>query len=182
MDNLRVKLTGIAPIIMHNGQLALPTNSFSREMKKISSKRKKVDADYEELAHLEFLGGLYTSDGAVVIPAYVFEGALLGKGGASRKERAGKDAQIAVFVENDAELIYDGPKTPHELWVDGRFDFRMPVKIGQATIERTRPMFKKWSCVFDVRYDLEFVDRDTVVRWLEVAGERVGLCLSLIHI
>ena len=55
-------------------------------MKAITSNRKKTDADLDELARLEFMGGLYLNkEGRVIIPAYVMEGCLIGKGGAARK-------------------------------------------------------------------------------------------------
>ena len=37
-------------------------NKFAKAMKAITSKRKKTDEDYIELARLEFFGGLYADD------------------------------------------------------------------------------------------------------------------------
>ena len=57
------RIEGVDPILMHNGQLANPRNSYAKSMKAISSKRNKTGDDFDELARLEFCGGLYMTDG-----------------------------------------------------------------------------------------------------------------------
>ena len=49
-QTLRFKFISVAPLLCHNGQLADPLNDLVRQMKKISGKREKTDADLEELA------------------------------------------------------------------------------------------------------------------------------------
>jgi hypothetical protein len=46
-------------------------------MKRVSGKRAKTDADFEELARLEFLGGLYLHNGEPCLPGEVIEAALV---------------------------------------------------------------------------------------------------------
>src|ERR671914_89551 len=65
------QITGVAPLILYNGHLADPLNYYAKEMKKISGKRHKTEADLEELAPLEWHGSLYVSEGQVVIPGEV---------------------------------------------------------------------------------------------------------------
>ena len=144
-------------------------------MKEITSKRKKVDADYEELARLEWLAGLYLKDSMPCIPGFVFEAALIGKGGAARKEKMGKEAAAAVWVIDDFLLEYDGPTDPHELWEDVRFRDQSLVKVGMARVLRTRPFFKNWSADIEITYDEELIDREIIKRWVEIAGRQVGL-------
>lgn len=145
-------------------------------MSEITSKRKKVDADYEELARLEFMGGLYIGeDMHPIIPGYVMEATLIGKGGAARKERLGKEAAAALFVVNDFPLIYEGPKTPKELWADKQFVFQALVTIQRAKIKRTRPIFREWAANILVEFNDNLLDGEQVKRWVEVAGEQVGL-------
>lgn len=181
LKKLSFKIVGVSPLLMHNGQLADPGNSFSLSMKEVSSKRKKVAADYQELARLEFLGGLYLMNKEPCIPGRVFEGALVGKGGAARKERAGKIAQIGVYVLDNFALEYDGPKDPFEMWKmhvngDSTFVDQSLVVVGQARIVRTRPTFPKWAAHIKVDVDTDFVDLETAKRWIEIAGQQVGLC------
>ena len=53
--------SGGSALIMHNERLADPLDSFVQAIQAISKKRGKTLTDHEELAHLEFLGGLYTT-------------------------------------------------------------------------------------------------------------------------
>ena len=60
--HVTLKLTGRSALVQHNPQLLDPMNPITREIAKLTWKRKKTDADYDEIAHLEFLGGLYHDD------------------------------------------------------------------------------------------------------------------------
>ena len=84
---IRFRITGVAPLVMHNGQLANPLNPFAKALSRVSGKRKKTEADYEELARIEFLGGLYVGDDGPCIPGEVIEGALFR---AAKKMRRGE--------------------------------------------------------------------------------------------
>ena len=84
-------IRGVAPLLMHNGQLANPMNKFAKAMKAVTSKRKKTDEDHIELARLEFLGGLYADDqGRAVLPGEVIEGTIVA---GAKKTKKGKDAK-----------------------------------------------------------------------------------------
>ena len=66
---LSLRLKGVSPLVCHNGQLADPLNYWSKELKRITSKRHKVEADMEEAARIEFFGGLYLANEVPIIPA-----------------------------------------------------------------------------------------------------------------
>ena len=175
MKTLNFQIVGVSPLIMHNGRLADPSDSYTRAIKEISGKRKKTDADYEEMARLEFLGGLYLLDNQPCIPSYVFEACLIGKSGAARMENMGKKAAAALWVTGDFPLMYDGPKDPHELWDDEQFRMVAPVRVGQARVMRTRAMFKEWSAEISFGFNPDLLNEDMVRTWPEIAGEQVGL-------
>lgn len=175
LQKLNFRIVGIAPLLMHNGQLADPANTYSRKMKEISAKRSKTDADYEELAKLEWFGGLYLYKKEPCIPGYVFEACLIGKGGAARKERMGKEAAIGIWVVNNFPLEYDGPRDPYELWGVDDFQDRSIVRISQSRVVRTRPIFHEWAANINLEFERDVVDEDSVKRWCEVAGLQVGL-------
>lgn len=174
-EKLKFRLTGVAPLIMHNGRMADPRDQYSRAMKEISSKRKKVDADYEEMARLEWMGGLYLLDGAPCIPDYVLEAALIGRGGAARSQKMGKEAAAGMFVMENFPLEYDGPKDPDELWKLKEFRLARAVRIGQSRVIRTRPIFQKWAANVEIEFDLDFLNADHIHQWMEIAGSKVGL-------
>jgi len=175
VKKLQFRITGIAPLIMHNGMLADPLNPTARRISEIAAKRKKVDADHEEMARLEWYGSLYLKDNKPCIPAHVLEGALIGKGGAARKVKMGKQAAAALLVEDDTPLEYDGSEDIDALWEDGSYVIRAAVRVGPAKVMRTRPKFDEWATTFNILYDPDFLNRENIEQWVEVAGEQVGL-------
>jgi len=175
VEKLSFKIRGMSPLIMHNGQLADPANEWTRAVKEISGKRKKTDADYEEMARLEWMGSLYLHNGEPCIPGYVLEGALIGKGGAARKQRMGKQAAAGLYVTQNFLLDYEGPRGPKELWELPEFQLRVPVVIKTSRVIRTRPIFEKWACSVEVEVDTDLVNIDDVKLWMEIAGREVGL-------
>lgn len=170
---MKVRIEGIAPLIMHNGLLADPEYHFTKEKKKITAKRKKVEADHEEISRLEFLGSLYTdSTGKIIVPARVLLGAII-KGAKGLKE--GPAAKAGVFVDADVPLIYEGPTDPEELYEDKKFVLRVPVKQGTASVIRVRPIFQKWAVEFDLTIMDDVTNKQTVRQMLDHAGRMNGL-------
>ena len=175
IEKLSFKIRGVAPLVMHNGLLADPANEWTRAIKEISGKRKKTDADYEEMARLEWMGSLYLHKGEPCVPSYVWEGCLIGKGGAARKQRMGKQAAAGLYVTRDFPLEYEGPRSPEELWKLSEFQFRVPVVVKGSRIIRTRPIFEKWATSVEVEVDTDLVNLDDVTLWMDIAGREVGL-------
>lgn len=175
MEELKVRITGKAPLLLHNGRLADPTDEVAREMKKITSKRSKTDDDHLELSRLEFIGGMYTDENnEPCIPGEVLESCL--KSGAKVAKNGKKIAAGAIVSEYTVPLQYSGPRDIDSLWADKRFVHRSGVKVGQARVIRTRPKFDKWACEFTVEYQPEVIDREDIVRAIEDAGNLKGLC------
>ena len=62
-------LTGLRPLLMHNGRLANPLDPWARLVAEVSKKRNKTVQDYAELARREARGAMYeTADGVLGIP------------------------------------------------------------------------------------------------------------------
>jgi hypothetical protein len=159
---------------MHNSQLADPLNKFTRSIKEITAKgRKKTDADLEQLAKLEFMGGLYVDEkGHPAVPGECIEGVI--RDGA-RKGRKGKDAQCGIISDGVWPLIYDGPKDVEKLWLDERFRDYRGVKVTQSRVMRMRPKFPVWSLEFEVSFEQEVLNQTDLEKWLRDAGQFVGL-------
>jgi hypothetical protein len=168
------EIEGVAPLLMHNGQLADPMNKFAKAMKKVSSKKKKTDEDYEELARHEFMGGLYVNEqGHPCIPGEVLE-ATIASG--AKHTKKGKVAKSAIIVDGNFPVIYEGPKTPEKLFEDDNFRHVCGVKVGQARVMRTRPKFNAWGVKFVVHYLPDVVDEREIATFVEDAGRVSGLC------
>ena len=180
------ELEGIAPLLMHCGQTSDPLNQFARAMKRMSGKRSKTDDDLAELSAVEWWAGLYldrapTIDGVrvipqentkIVIPAHVLDSCI--REGA-RKSKLGKQASAGCIVEADGVLSHDGPKDLVALSTTDRHLARHAVKVGQAKVMRTRPLFPVWSVRFACEIDPTVLEVQQVLDSLANAGTLVGI-------
>jgi hypothetical protein len=173
METIKFKVTGVVPLIMHNGDLANPKNEIVKAMKKITSKRLKTDADHDELARLEFQGSIYMSKEGPCLPQHVVDGVL--QYGA-RKFNEGKIQKMAAWAKDYAVLKYKGPREIKEMWADGQFTHQAMVSVGNSKILRTRVIFKEWSALIHIEYNPTAVNRDRIIEWMIKAGEEVGFC------
>lgn len=169
---LKVRMEGAGRCIQHNGQLADPLNKFTKAIKEISGKRQKTDADFEQMAKLEFLGGLYLDANGPCWPGDVIEGSVVN---GAKKRKEGPKAKSGLIVTKPSSLIYDGPRDPEELLKDDNFRCAALVRIGQSKVVRTRPCFNQWSCVVEVEYEDGIANKSMVVAWFEIAGQQVGV-------
>lgn len=171
---VRLDIDGIAPLLMHNIRLADPLDPIVRDMKLISGKRKKTDDDLMELAHLEFIGGLYISSelgpyvkGAAIRKSFV-------EGG--RVTKQGKQIERGLqILDLEAPLVYAGPRDAESLWADVNFRSREAVKVGTARVHRTRPIFRTWSVSVEADMDTALLNIDTLQAIASDAGTMAGL-------
>jgi hypothetical protein len=166
------RITGVAPLILHSGQLADPLNDYAKEMKKISGKRHKTEADLEELARLEWHGSLYLSEGQVVIPGEVLEAHLVE---AAKKRKKGQQAKASLFCDGVFPLLYDGPSDVNVLWQDADYRLTAGVKVQRNRIMRTRPLFKSWSLSAQVLYNPSQLNLGEIQDFFRIGGEQIGL-------
>lgn len=176
-------MKGLSALLMHNERLADPLDPFVQALSEITAKRKKSMADHEEIGHVEFLGGLYTSpplegpdDLSKVkpcIPAWNVIRCL--QDGAKRQKR-GTDVLKGIFpLTEDAALSYDGPSDPKKLWQHGGFSLRKSVGVQRNRTMRTRPMFPNWEAQLAVEIDPTIFDLHTVKRAWADAGAYSGI-------
>lgn len=172
-QTLKYHLTSAAPLLMHNGQTADPLNRWAKLMKQVSGKRQKTDADYEELARLEFFAALYMDKDGPILPNTVIDSMTVN---AAKKSKEGMVAKSGVFCLTPARLDYEGPRTAAELWADETFRFSALVRVGMARVSRTRPIFREWSAVIELNIEDTVLNPARVDDWMRVAGTQVGLC------
>lgn len=178
MKELQVKITGLRPLVMHNGMLADPTNPAVVQMKAITSKgsKKMTVADYEERDALEWRGGAYWSDaaGALVIPSDNIEACICA---GAKKERRGKDALAAVFCQED-EVVIQHPmsgKPLEKIMANPEYTLRKGVRVQTARIIRIRPRVPQWSASFTVEFDETVMNERDLKAAIMNAGALVGL-------
>lgn len=174
-QTLRFKITGESPLLMHNGQLADPLNKWSKAIKAISGKRKKTDADLEEMARLEWYGSLYLDNGKPCIPGEVLEATVVN---AAKKSRQGVQVKMGAFCPGNYPLSFkDEADTLDALWEGNNHRLTVGVKLGtgHTTVMRTRPRFEGWSANCELVFDDEVMSEGDIWQILEVAGRYVGL-------
>lgn len=174
MDTMKIRIQGSAPTIMQCDRLVNPFDPITRELKKITAKRKKTDADLEEIDRLKFLGSLYYDPEigpywpAQNIDRMIFDAAKL--------SRRGQDIKRAFMVLDDAvALIYDGPRTPEELYKDDRFVDRRSVVIKGQRVMACRPIFREWEVAYECAFDPDVLNRDDIIGFHATAGQFIGL-------
>lgn len=174
---MKVTWRGTQPLLMHNERLADPLHPIT---KKLSSLHKikgsaKSEAHIAEEMRVEWEGGLYfDNDAGPVLPAWNILAAIR-QGG--RLSRAGKDIDRAVQI-TDLEAVplrYDGPRDLDGMWKAG-FYHRCGVSNGPGRkVQRTRPMFTRWSVTFTLSYDETKIDAEKIIKAMTDAGLYVGI-------
>lgn len=178
MQTVKLKWTGIRPIIMHNGLLADKLNPYSRRIREITDKgsRKISEADLEELARLEWEGGLNWSnkEGPVILSDAIERCIQQG----AQKSRKGKDVLAVVFcTEPEIRLGYDGPRTKDKLLSQmDTFSIRKGVSVNQSRVIRVRPMFPTgWTLEFELEFDETILNMSDLLKACVNAGALIGL-------
>lgn len=179
MNAIKMKWTGIRPLVMHNGLLADPTNPNVVAIKRITAKgsKKMTTADYEERDRLEWLGGLYWSEDVdgIAIPADNIERCMME---GAKKQRQGKDFAAAVFLEA-AEVEVDHAmrgKSREQILANPGYTLRKGCKVQLSRIIRIRPMIPTgWSLTFTAEFDETIVNGKDVIEAARAAGATVGL-------
>lgn len=169
MKTTTIRIKGLTPLIMHNGQLADPLCEATQLLAKLTSKKKKTIDDHKAVSKAEWYGSLYVDDdGAPCLPGEVLE-ASLAEG--ARKFKLGKVAKGGIIVAESAPLIYVGPTCIDDLWADGGYLKRAGVRVQQARVIRSRPIFPAWECKFVVSWDPTLVkDEDQLMEIAHSAG------------
>lgn len=176
---VRLTATGTRPLLMHNVQLASPMNRFAQELSRLNRAKpssKRTDEDRLEIARVEWEGGLYFEVGlGPYVPAsWVFKSLLEG----ARSGRRGKKIEGGlVVVEMVHPLIYRGARDVEGMWANGSgefVDFRT-VRVGQAKVDRCRPVFRDWSFESELMVDPSVLDVDELADIAAISGKLVGL-------
>jgi hypothetical protein len=163
----------ITHMLMHNGRLADPMDEYSKKIKEITSKRKKTDEDFAEIADLEWQGSLYTDGKKVIVTRKSLIGAYVEAG---RKLRRGTDVRAALWSERDWILVHPGAHRPLEdLMRDRAFRDMGRVGVNGSTVMRCRPRFDPWELKYDIKYFRSIFNARDICQITDVLGRYVGL-------
>jgi len=171
---ITITMSGTSPLLMHNPRMVDPDFALNREIKALTSKRKKTDDDMRQIERLEWFGGLYEEAGVVVQPTSKPRKCFIN---AARISKQGKMVERALsFGSLHAPLVHDGPASIDDLFADKRFHSRLSVGIGNKRVMRVRPQFTAWRLdlagIFVEDAGLNF---DTFQEIVELAGVVEGI-------
>lgn len=177
MEKVSVRIVGTSPLMMHNGRLVNPLDPIVKEMKKITSKTKKTEEDHDQLARLEFIGGLYY-DGKIgpYVPANCLWATI--RAGARLQKKGPAVERGLMVVDNMNRLDYTGTRKSTEMYDAGFADIRKAKPPGgSGQVMRCRPRFDlPWSVSFTLMFDATQMSSDELRYWTEQAGLLTGLC------
>ncbi|MCO4240846.1 hypothetical protein ACFOW3_13420 [Acidovorax facilis] len=175
MEQLKIKITGTSPLMMHADTLANPLAAVTKAHKELTSKRKKTDDDHLAIARSEFVAGCYWSaaDGFFV-PGQNLDATFLG--GAKLQKNGVRWKRGALVLENKVKLLHDGPDTPDALWENPAFVDCRGVKVGAAKLMRYRPIFLNWAAELSVTINTEVLDMQEARKAIEDGGALIGTC------
>lgn len=177
---VKVRLIGTSPLILHNDRLSNPENEIVKQIKEITAKKtNKTEQDNAAISKLEWFGGLYTDiDGNLVMPTANIIRCFRDAGAVTKSGT--KIARALSATALNTPLLYKGsPKTADQLFANSvHIDKRM-VRVGGkggGRILRTRPIFPEWGLVVDFEFLTNVMNFDDFVRVAELAGLATGLC------
>lgn len=175
MEQIRIKITGTSPLMMHADTLANPLSPVTKAHKELTSKRKKTDDDHLAIARSEFVAGCYWhADTGFFIPGQNLDATFLA--GAKLQKNGVLWKRGALVFENRVKLLHGGPATPAELWESPEHVDCRGVKVGAAKLMRYRPVFLKWAAECTVAVNTDVLDLNVVKKAIEDGGSLIGTC------
>lgn len=173
--DLTIRLTGIKPMLQHNGRLANPLDPHTRAIKAISKKRSKTDDDLAEMALLEARGSMYeTDDGLLGIPNLNVWRAIYD---AAKAFKLGEDVKRALLTEPlTVPLLVADEEVKADMFLNDAENLHYcSVKIQRVRTMRARPLVRDWSSTHMFELLTDVIDLQNLGPVLERAGRLVGL-------
>jgi hypothetical protein len=171
---LNVMITGITPMLIHNGRTANPLNSFSKALKALTSKRKKTDEDIQEILALQWEASLYWNDKiGLYMPVENILASLLK---ACKKHKLGPS--ISGFVFNETlgfPIITANHDNFRALKADPENKFVKAVTIQKSKTITCRCILKEWKLQFNCDLDGSIIDANDVRMIIQTMSNRIGL-------
>ncbi|MFA6282149.1 MAG: hypothetical protein WCY05_06595 [Candidatus Omnitrophota bacterium] len=181
-----------------------PISKEIKKIDRIPAKQ-KTDADFVRKLYLEWLSGIYhddkeklleyvleaqfnteetrlefgsqklKGDNRVYVPSECIEATIIA---GAKKERKGTAVKSSVIVSPEKiPLIFkDQNQDLFSLMKKDTYRDVRQAKIGRSTITRCRPRFDDWELEFEIEYDNEIVNEETITEALLYAGKYIGIC------
>lgn len=189
MKTLKVKWTGIRPLVMSNPQTVQLSNPYAVTSRRVGSEvkaaRKKQDEDKlvrleSEMSRNDWEASAYFNDDSKTfyLPDTVVIACI--RAGATAAKR-GRDIDRACIV-NETDIEIGGVpkhKTLESYWDDESFRLSGPAKIPPKTgalVWKTRCMMPTgWTLEFSVDFEESLIEKNTLLEAMKTAGAMCGI-------
>jgi hypothetical protein len=173
---IEVKLTmkGERPLVVKSDRGVSSIDSLTKELGKVTGKRKKTEEDHALIAQIEFRLGLYWDEehGPFMPTANVHKALVEG----ARQSKLGKSVeQGCIPLDVRVPILYDGPREIDKLYADPQHVYTVSVGVGKKRTMRTRPRFPSWALEVPMVLDPEKLDLDVFGSIADVTGRYIGL-------
>jgi hypothetical protein len=165
LTDLRVRIEGKSPLLMHNLGPRAQQALIDRDNKVTKTGREPRDAQ------AEFEDALYlTDDGGYGFPSYGLKGAIVAASFRFGGEKNGMKAKGAIIMEPGDSNGYIPVVTPvaPRMRIDN-------VSLPTGKQVRYRPEFGVWSIEFSASLYTKVVTVDQFMHWLTLAGNLIGI-------
>ena len=171
---LRISIVGRTPLVMHNPQLADPLNPIAQQIGALAKKQKKTEADYAEMARLEWFGGLYHEPGlGIYVPTWNVHRSFERAGTITRQGTT--VIRALAMLADKVPVEYDGPKEPAKLWDRQEFRYMAAVGVQRNRVMRMRPIFRQWKLSLDVMMLEDVINLSDFTEIASLAGRAEGI-------
>jgi hypothetical protein len=179
MQQAKVKVTGINPLLQNNPQTVDRFNPYTKRMAQINAKKtRRTDDDYRELQDIEVRSKIYFDDKlGIYVPGSWVSAALAA---ASFKVAKISKAEVrgSVFMTEDRiRLNYENSnlvKDPDDIVKNPQFRIAMTLKQGQVRVVKAVPIFHKWGFETVIEFDDKTIDPDSIARIIEHSAKYGG--------
>ena len=184
ISEIKIEITGISGLILHNGRLADESDVLTVARKEAQARYKKnpTKATWEEFAKAMMTGGVYwAQDLGVYIPEDNLRSMLVKAGAGIKKKglQTFKGAASTLNFENYGFSVLDGGKRLTDLdeFVSSpRYRFERVVTIQKNKVRSVRPIVPKgWTCEVTVSFMPSVIEDDTIVELFQVSGLEIGI-------
>jgi hypothetical protein len=177
-----IEAVGTKPLLLHNIDLGNPFSPWYQKMAKLrgTPSKNRTESWLEEMTRVQFLGAFYDIPEikGIAIPAENFRRSIAQAGTITRNKA--KLLKALAVMEPSVEIMFEGPKTPEELWNAGE-KFRITRMIRGSTgsaSPTTYPMFTEWAMRVPLQLDEKVLNFEIVRGIAEHAGRVEGVGAS----
>lgn len=179
IQEAKVKISGISPLLQNNPQTVDPFNRYTKAKKAITNKRTaKTDDDLIELGNIETESKIYFDEKiGVYVPATWLTEAIIVTGFSVSKIGRAKMRGGLFATEQKIALNYrdkNKVKTITDVVMNPAFRHRMLLKQGQVRVPKDAPIFHEWSFETVVEFDDSVVDLGSLKRIIDRAAKYGG--------